>query len=113
MNENKKNPDQMDEEEMLETLKITKRTGRPVGGTWVQGTMAGHRFDALVFPEHAEVPDYELEESRISKLWIKNTATGQTVANFDRGWDIEPTTLAARKIVDLLASGLAELIFSR
>jgi len=36
-------------------LRITKTTRRAAGaGTWVCGTIAGHRFDALVFPEHAE-----------------------------------------------------------
>jgi hypothetical protein len=113
MKENQQNPDTMDEGEMLDTLKILKRTGRLVGGVWVTGTMAGHRFDALVFPQHAEVESYELGKSKISKLWVKNTATGETVVNFDRGWDIEPTTLAARKIVDLLCAGLADTIFSR
>ena len=35
-------------------LKITKTTRRAAGaGTWICGTIAGHRFDALVFPEHA------------------------------------------------------------
>lgn len=41
-------------------LVITKTTRRASGaGTWVSGTIHGHRFDALVFPEHAEVPEYE------------------------------------------------------
>jgi hypothetical protein len=40
-----------------------------VGGTWVIGLVAGHRFQALVFPAHAESPEYELGESQISKLW--------------------------------------------
>ena len=97
--------------EMLDTLKITKREGRKVGGTWISGTIAGHKFDALVFPEHAECESYELGTSRISKLWIKNIEENREVTNFDRGWDVEPTTPAARQIVDLLAAGLAELVF--
>jgi len=36
-------------------LTITKTTRRNSGGgTWVRGTCNGYRFDALVFPEHAE-----------------------------------------------------------
>ena len=47
-------------------LRITKTTRRAAGGgTWVIGTIAGHRF-ALVFPEHAESPDYELGSMRKS-----------------------------------------------
>jgi hypothetical protein len=73
--------------------------------------MAGHRFDALVFAEHAEVPEYELNDSRISKLWVQRTADRATVANFDRGWDLRPTTIVAEQIVDLLAAGLAEHVY--
>ena len=62
-------------------LTITKTTRRAAGaGTWVIGTIAGHKFNALVFPEHAECPDYELGDSRISKLWIKRLADGREVA---------------------------------
>jgi hypothetical protein len=77
-------------------------------GTWICGRLNGHRFDALVFPEHAEVPDYELRESRISKLFVQRLADRQTVANFDRGWDVRPTTDEASAIVDFLAAGLAD-----
>lgn len=101
--------------EMLETLKITKidRQGCSGGGSWVSGRIAGHRFEALVFPEHAERESYELDKSRISKLWLKNTITGETVANFERGWDIRPTTDDAQQIVDLLSAGLAETVFGK
>lgn len=56
-------------------LEITKIARRASGaGTWVIGTIAGHKFNALVFPEHAECPEYELEDSRISKLWVQRIA---------------------------------------
>lgn len=95
-------------------LEITKTTRQASGaGTWVIGRIAGHRFDALVFPEHAECPDYELGDSRISKLWIRREADKQTVLNFDRGWDIRPTTKTAAAIADFLAAGLAEHTFGK
>ena len=75
------------------------------------GTIAGHRFDCLVFPEHAECPDYELGDSRISKLWIQSLANHDVVVNFDRGWDIRPPTKIAQAIVNFLAAGLAEHVF--
>jgi hypothetical protein len=96
---------------MLDTLEITKTDGRKTGGTWVTGTIAGHRFEALVFPEHAEVPEYELDGSRISKLWLKS-AEGE-VANFDRGWDRKPVNEMATAIVGLLAAGIAETVFGK
>ena len=103
-----------DASEILETLRVTKVQRRTsCGGAWVVGTLAGHRFDALVFPEHAESPDFELEGSRISKLWLKHLDTQTTAANFDRGWDIRPTTPLAATIVDLLAAGLAETIYAK
>jgi hypothetical protein len=98
--------------DMGDDLVITKMTRRAAGaGTWVIGTVAGHKFNALVFPEHAESPDYELGDSRISKLWLQCLADGKTVTNFDRGWDVHPTTPVARAIVDFLAAGLAEHVY--
>jgi hypothetical protein len=98
---------------MLDTLEITKKTGRPTGGTWVKGSIAGHAFEALVFPEHATDAAFELDDSRISKLWLQEHFTHAEVACFDRGWDRQPTTDAARAIVGLLAAGLAETVFGK
>ena len=103
--------DPADPGEMLDTLEITKKTGRPTGGTWVKGNIAGHAFEALVFPEHATDAAFELEDSRISKLWIRSEETGEVVASFERGWDMKPATEMAKAIVDLLAAGLAEQTF--
>jgi hypothetical protein len=82
-------------------------------GTWVQGTLAGHRFDALVFAEHAENSDWELGDSRISKLWIKRLADGQTVFDWDRGLDVPHADELAGAVVDFLAAGLADHIANR
>ena len=81
------------------------------GATHFTGTLNGHRFDALVFSAHAECPDYELGDSRISKLWLQSLADHRVVANFDRGWDIRPTTKTATAIVDFLAAGLADCVY--
>lgn len=92
---------------------LTFRTARrrPVGGTWVIGLVAGHRFQALVFPGHAENPDYELGDSRISKLWVQRVSDGRVVFNWDRGADVPAHDAAARAVVDFLAAGLAEHVF--
>lgn len=92
--------------------KITPREGG-VGGTWVDGTIAGHRFQVLVFEDHAESKEFEIETSRISKLWLRREADRQVVANFDRGWDVQPATNDAKTIVDFLAAGIADHTFGR
>ncbi len=92
-------------------LIIVRTSRRHAAGIWVKGTIAGHRFDALVFAKHAECPDYELGDSRISKLWLQSLADHREVANFDRGWDVRPTTKTAQAIVDFLAAGLAEHVY--
>jgi hypothetical protein len=100
----------MTDNDIAYDLKITKTEGRQLNapGTWVSGTIAGHAFQVLVFEDHAENEDYELGTSRISKLWLRRQADRQVVANFDRGWDVEPTTGIAREIVDFLTAGIAE-----
>jgi hypothetical protein len=88
--------------------KVTKRTSAP--GSWVTGTIAGHRFEALVFPEPASDPAFEIEGSNISKFWLGDES-GRALADFDRGWNLKPTTELAQRITDLLAAGLAETVY--
>jgi len=103
-----------DDLDIGDDLVITKTTRRAAGaGTWVIGTIAGHKFNALVFAEHADSPDYELGDSRISKLWLQRLADGREVCNFDRGWDIRPTTETAKATVDFLCAGLADHIYAK
>jgi len=106
---NRRKPQFADIGDDLIVARKTRRTSG--GGIWVVGTVGGHRFNALVFAEHAEYPAYELGDSRISKLWLKGPHGGKTVANFDRGWDVRPTTKIAQAIVDFLAAGLAEHVY--
>ena len=95
-------------------LKISKTSRRASGGgTWVSGTIAGHRFDALVFPEHAESEEYEIGDSRISKLWIQRLADTQTVFNWDRGLDQPAASDLAQAIVDFLSAGLVDHIYAK
>ena len=94
-------------------LEITKTTRRAAGnGTWVCGTLHGHRFDALVFPEHAANPEWETGDSRISKLWIQRLADKREVFNWDRGADVPAADHVTACIVDFLAGGLADHIHS-
>jgi hypothetical protein len=100
--------------ELGDDLRITKTTGRAAGnGTWVCGTIGGHRFDALVFPEHADNPEWEIGDSRISKLSVQRLADHRTVFNWDRGADVPASDAVAAAIVDFLCAGLAEHVFTR
>lgn len=89
--------------------KIHRRTS--CGGAWVTGTLNGHKFQALVFAEHAECASYELRDSRISKLFVQRISDRKTVINFDRGWDVRPADTTAQAIVDFLVAGLADYIY--
>ncbi|HLP84859.1 MAG TPA: hypothetical protein VK157_10970 [Phycisphaerales bacterium] len=102
-----------DPAEIIASMHITKRDGRPTGGNWVSGTIAGHSFEALVFAEHAACESYELGTSRISKLHVTHQVTKRTAASFDRGWVVTPTSDMAKAIVDVLAGGLAETVFGK
>jgi hypothetical protein len=93
----------------LEIKKVTRRASG--GGTWICGTLSGHRFDALVFPEHADNPEWEIGDSRISKLFIQRLYDKQTVFNWDRGADIPAQDRLVACIVDFVAGGLADHVY--
>ena len=93
-------------------LRITKTARRASGGgTWDCGTLNGHRFGALVFPEHAENAEWEIGDSRISKLFVQRLADKQTVFNWDRGMDVPAADRVAAAIVEFLSTGLADLVY--
>jgi len=100
------------EQDLDDDLMITQVVQREIApGTWVSGRMHGHRFEALVFAEHAANADWELGDSRISKLWIQRLADGQVVFNWDRGPDIPAADEVAGAIADFLAGGLADYVY--
>jgi hypothetical protein len=93
-------------------LDITKLQPREHdGGVWVFGTTTGYKFQALVFPDHADSEAYELGRTRISKLWVQRLADRQTTFNFDRGWDVPAKDAVTQQIVAFLGDGLADFVF--
>jgi hypothetical protein len=92
----------------LQISEITPR--KSAGGTWVTGSLNGHRFEALVFNDHADRPENEIGLSRIAKFWLRRESDQKEVCHFERGWDLEPATEEAAAITDFLAAGLAEIV---
>ena len=93
-------------------LQVTKTTRRAAGGgTWIEGTINDYRFNALVFPQHAQTESFEIGQSRISKLWLADRKTRQTVYHWDRGLDLAATTPAVEGVVEFLSEGLATLVY--
>jgi hypothetical protein len=94
-------------------LVITKLTRRHAGGgTWVRGEVGAYRFDALVFPDHADCPEWELGRSRISKLWVQRRADQRAVFHWDRGLDTPAADAAVQAVVDGLAAALADQVYA-
>ena len=95
--------------EIGDDLIITKSTRQASGsGTWVLGRLNGHRFSALVFPAHAEHREWEIGDSRISKLWIQRLEDAREVYSWDRGQDMPAATELAQDLVGFLCAGLAD-----
>jgi hypothetical protein len=93
-------------------MAITKVKGRDgVPGTWINGTLNDHKFQALVFANHADHPDYELGASRISKLWIQRMGDQKVVFLGERGEVIPAQDDTAKAIVGFLCEGLAETVY--
>ena len=95
-------------------LTIARTTRQAAGaGTWVSGRVDGYRFDALVFAEHAMNPEWEIGESRISKLWVQRRSDKATVYNWDRGADVAATDDEVQSVVDFLTDGIANVVYPR
>lgn len=95
-------------------LVITAVERQPGGGAgvWVKGRVAGHRFEGLAFPGHADQPEHGLGRSRLSKLWVQRLSDRAVVFSWDRGADVPAVDAAATAVVDFLAAGLADRAFA-
>lgn len=66
---------------------------------WKKLTYKGYQIEAKVYDEGSV---YGIDEGRISKLWISHNGT--CVVNYDRGWDIEPSTPEVQEVYDYVIS---------
>ena len=94
---------------------VILKTIRQASGaeSFVIGRLNDHHFDAIVFAEHPKYPDFELGDSRITKLWLQRIADKTTVASFNRAWEMRPVNEIAQAIVEFLAANLAERIYGK
>ena len=79
---------------MKNAITITEQSG-----TWTAGRIGGYKFEVKRFDDQSV---YGINEGRISKLFVRRESDRTVVANFDRGWDVEPETNDAQEIVDML-----------
>ena len=69
-------------------------------GNWTKGTTEdGHTFCIKHFDTGST---YGIDEGKISKLEIRKG--GEILANYDRGWDIEPADTATAAYNAILAA---------
>ncbi len=70
---------------------------------WKEG-----RVEIMGITFHYWVKQYEegsrfgIDGGRVSKLTIRNERTGNTVANYDRDWDIKPKTKTEKAALDYI-----------
>lgn len=53
--------------------------------------------------KHFEEPsEFGIDGGRVSKLFLRETKSGEIACNYDRGWDIEPTSTEAETAYKIL-----------
>ena len=84
-------------------IRVTSDMRKTTG--WVSGTVDGSiKFEAKVFDTPSK---FGIDDGRISKLSIRSG--NEEFVNYDRGWDIEPSTPEHRKIYEAVVSTLNDL----
>lgn len=77
-------------------IKVLRKDG---AWTIAEATHDGKRYEVNV-KHHDEPSQYGIKAGRISKLWICERGKNDPCTNYDRGWDIRPSTKAAKTITD-------------
>jgi len=68
-------------------------TNFPATSNWIDGSAGQYKFSAKVF-DNGSV--YGIDDGRVSKLTVYSTGgefpfqVGNTIVNYDRGWDVRP-----------------------
>ena len=70
----------------MDEIKVTKTEGN-----WLSGTYGAYRFQVKRYDQPSKFGiDFCDTEGHVSKLWVCKGYT--CVANYDRGWDILPSS---------------------
>ncbi len=89
---------------------------------WVEGTLEemlldrswigrSYGFQAKVYNDGSK---FGINKGRVSKLAVWKNETGgtvsfrKTIANYDRGWDVQPTDDTAKDVLKRIIDGLEE-----
>lgn len=89
---------------------ITRGINPKKGGQWITGTWDGGTWGALVFSEPSEaygIPEFP----HISKLYMNPKGMPgfvDVVVNYDRGWDVRPSTPETKKGYQEIAKAVTE-----
>lgn len=83
--------------EAMKAYEIDKRHPRKAGGKYMKAEKNGMTAIFLVFEQPSEI--YGIDGGRISKLEIRDK-NKKFLANYDRGWDIQPENAEAKKFLD-------------
>ena len=83
------------------TFRLRYREKKPTAPGWQEGTVAikggCYRFWVKAYEEPSQ---YGIDGGRISKLMIKRG--GKIVANYDRGWDLEPVDFSTEAALAII-----------
>ena len=109
-------------EEIQDTIRLLTVKCRTPDYPWVEGTLEetlpdrsyvkdSYGFQAKVYNEGSK---FGINQGRVSKLAVwKNDPEHkgfyrETIANYDRGWDVQPTDEAAKEVLQRIVDGLEE-----
>jgi hypothetical protein len=75
---------------------------------WISGIIGDYKFEAKHFDVGSE---FGIDGGRVSKLsiWKGDSWNDGLIVNYDRGWDIEPTTENQKYIFSCLMNYLEQL----
>lgn len=76
-----------------------------IGVPQVKGPAIKVQYSVKVYDRGSE---FGINGGRISKLYMSDCRTGDVLANYDRGWDIEPVNEAAEFALAILLESYKE-----